>query len=65
MEGMHTRKGFSKSAERNLLHSQLPGTGCQDILVTEGSVGKQISLLRYSSDFHNLRNYFGVQFLIA
>ena len=46
---------------------QLPGSGCPDdwtiILVNDGSVEKVY--LRYSSDFHNLRKHFGVQFPIA
>ena len=44
MEGMHTRKGFSKSAEGNLLQSWLGPNARTCILVTDGSVGKQIGL---------------------
>ena len=44
MEGMHTRKDFSKSAEGNVLHSCLCPDARTDILVTDGSVGKQIGL---------------------
>ena len=44
MEGMHIRKGFSKSAEGNLLHSCLGPDIRTCILVIDGSVGKQISL---------------------
>ena len=41
---MHTRKGLSKSAEGNLLHSNLGPDARTCILVTDGSVGKQIVL---------------------
>ena len=44
MEGIHTRKGFSKSAEGNLLHSCLSPDIRTCILVTDGSFGKQIVL---------------------
>ena len=44
MEGMHTRQGFSKSAEGNLLHSCLGPDAKTCILVTDCSVGKQIGL---------------------
>ena len=44
MEGMHTRQGFSKSAEGNLLHSCLGPDAKTCISVTDGSVGKQIGL---------------------
>ena len=44
MEGMHTHKGSSKSAEGNLLHSCLGPDARTCILVTDGSVGKQIGL---------------------
>ena len=44
MEEMHTNKGFSKSAEGNLLHSCLGPDARICILVTGGSVGKQIGL---------------------
>ena len=41
---MHTRKGFSKSGEENLLHSCLGPDARTCILVTDSSVGKQITL---------------------
>ena len=44
MEGMNTCKGFSKSAEENLLHSCLDLYARTYILVTDGSVGKQIGV---------------------
>ena len=44
MEGIYTRKGFSKSVEGNLLHSCLGLDAKTCILVTDGSVGKQIDL---------------------
>ena len=44
MEGMHNCKGFSKSSEGNLLHSSLGPDAGKCILVTDGSVGKQIGL---------------------
>ena len=44
MERMHTRKGFSKSVEGNLLHSCLGPDGRTCILVADDSVGKQIDL---------------------
>ena len=43
---MHIRKGFSKSAEGNLLHSCLGLDAGTYILVTDGSVGKQMGLLK-------------------
>ena len=44
MEGMRTHKGFSKSAEGNLLQSCLGPDARTCTLVTDGSVGKQIGL---------------------
>ena len=41
---MHTHKGLSKSAEGNLLHTNLDLDARTCILVTDGSVGKQIVL---------------------
>ena len=44
MEGMHTRKGLSKSADGNLLHSYLVPDAKTCISVTDGSVKKQIGI---------------------
>ena len=41
---MHTYKGFSKSAEGNLLHGFLGTDARKCTLVDDGSVGKQIGL---------------------
>ena len=42
---MHSRKVFSKTAEQNLLHSCLGPNARACILVTDGSVWKQIGLI--------------------
>ena len=51
------RKGFSKSAEGNLLHSCLGPDPRTCILVTDGWVGKQIALI-----FTNWENILGFNF---
>ena len=44
MEGIYTHKGFSRSAEGSLLNNYLGPDARICILVTDGSVGKQIGL---------------------
>ena len=60
---MYTRKGFSKSAEGNLLLSCLGLDSRTCILVNDGTFGKQVGLFEvFSVIFRFRENIFGFNF---